>query len=107
LEGTVRRAGNRLRITVQLVNASDGYQLWSERYDREMTDVFEVQEAIANAIAARLRGTLDDQAGRLRAGHGTKNLEAYELLLKGRALQIKRGRFMPEAIACFERAIAL
>jgi TolB-like protein len=60
LEGSVRRAGPKLRITVQLVNAADGYQLWSERYDREMIDVFEVQEDIARAIAARLRGTLRD-----------------------------------------------
>jgi serine/threonine protein kinase len=53
LEGSVRRAGTRLRITTQLVNASDGYQLWSERYDREMTDVFEVQDEIAGSIATR------------------------------------------------------
>jgi serine/threonine-protein kinase len=107
LEGTVRRAGARLRITVQLVNAADGYQLWSERYDREMTDVFEVQDDIANAIATRLRVSLHGEAERARTRQGTRNLEAYELLLKGRALQIKRGRFLPQAIECFERAIAL
>ena len=107
LEGTVRRAGSRLRITVQLANAADGYQLWSERYDREMTDVFAVQDEIASAIATRLRGTLHDEANRSRARGGTKNIEAYELVLRGRALQIKRGRFMPQAIACFEKAIAI
>jgi len=107
LEGTVRRAGPRLRITVQLANAADGYQLWSERYDREMTDVFAVQDEIASAIATRLRGTLHAEADRSRAHRGTKNLEAYELVLRGRALQIKRGRFMTEAVACFERAIAI
>jgi len=107
LEGTVRRAGSRLRITVQLANAADGYQLWSERYDREMTDVFAVQDEIASAIATRLRGTLHAEADRSRAHRGTKNLEAYELVLRGRALQIKRGRFMTEAVACFERAIAI
>ena len=107
LEGSVRRAGQRLRITVQLVNAADGYQLWSERYDRELTDVFELQEEIANAIATRLRVALSEEAGRARARGGTKNLEAYEIFLRGRALQNKRGRFLPEAIACFERAIAL
>jgi serine/threonine-protein kinase len=106
LEGTVRRAGPRLRITVQLANAADGYQLWSERYDREMTDVFEVQDEIAGAIAKRLRGTLQaEDRGPARAG--TKNLEAYELFLKGRALQNKRGRFMAQAMDCFEKAIAL
>ena len=107
LEGTVRRAGPRLRITAQLVNAADGYQLWSERYDREMTDVFDLQEEIARAIATRLRGALAEESARTRARSGTKNLEAYELFLKGRALQIRRGRFMTEAIACLEKAIEL
>jgi serine/threonine protein kinase len=106
LEGTIRRSGPRLRITARLVGASDGYQLWSERYDREMTDVFEVQDEIAGAIAARLRVSLQADTDR-RAHRGTKSLEAYELLLKGRALQLKRGRFLWRAIECFERAIAL
>ncbi len=107
LEGSVRRAGARLRITVQLVKVADGYQIWSERYDRELTDVFEVQDEIAQAITSRLRGTLHEQADRTRARQGTKNLDAYELFLRGRALQTKRGRFMPQAIRCFEQAIAL
>ena len=107
LEGTVRRAGTRLRITAQLANAADGYQLWSERYDREMTDVFAVQDEIANAIATRLRGAMKGEADRVRARVGTKNLEAYELVLRGRALQIKRGRFMLQAVGCFEKAIAI
>jgi serine/threonine-protein kinase len=107
LEGTVRRSGPRLRITAQLVDVADGYQLWSERYDREMTDVFAVQDEIASAIAARLRGTMTAATDRSRTRGGTKNLEAYELLLRGRALQTKRGRFIPQAVACFERAIAL
>jgi len=104
LEGTVRRSGARLRITVRMVGAADGYQLWSERYDREITDVFAVQDEIAAAIATRLRGTIE---ARGPARGGTRNLAAYELLLRGRALQIKRGRFVPQAIACFEQAIAL
>jgi len=107
LEGSVRRAGSRLRITAQLVNAADGYQLWSERYDREMVDVFEVQEEIAKAIVSRLRGALNEESAQVVARRGTKNLEAYELFLRGRALQNKRGRFLAEAIECFERAIAL
>jgi serine/threonine-protein kinase len=107
LEGSVRRAGARLRITVQLVNAGDGYQLWSERYDREMTDVFELQDEIANAIAARLRVTLHGDAERARGRAGTRNLEAYELLLRGRSMHSRRGRFLRPAIECFERAIEL
>ena len=107
LEGTVRRAGARLRITTQMVNAADGYQLWSERYDREMTDVFAVQDEIAAAIATRLRGAMQTEANRRRARSGTTSIEAFELLLRGRAFQSKRGRFMSQATACFERAIAL
>ena len=107
LEGTVRRAGARLRITVQLVNAADGYQLWSERYDREMTDVFELQDEIATAIATRLRVSMADAAERGRGRAGTRNLEAYELLLRGRALHSRRGRFLRLAIDCFERAATL
>jgi serine/threonine-protein kinase len=107
LEGTVRRSGSRLRITVQLVDAAGGYQLWSERYDREMVDVFAVQDEIASAIAQRLRGTMRDETDRSRVRVGTRNLEAYELLLRGRALQTKRGRFLTEARMCFERAIEL
>ena len=107
LEGTVRRSGSRLRITVQLANAADGYQLWSERYDREMTDVFAVQDEIATAIATRLRGAMRGEADHNLVRAGTKNLEAYELLLRGRALLNKRGRFVSQARVCFEQAIAL
>jgi serine/threonine-protein kinase len=107
LEGSVRRAGNRLRITAQLVNAADGYQLWSERYDREMTDVFAVQDEIARAIASKLTVTLGGDAERTATRRGTSSLEAYESYLKGRALQLKRGPAILEAIPYFERAIAL
>ncbi len=55
LEGSVRRAGNRLRVTAQLVKASDGYHLWSQRFDREMTDVFAIQDEISQAIVEKLR----------------------------------------------------
>lgn len=61
LEGSVRKAGNHLKITVQLVNAADGYHLWSETYDREMKDVFAIQEEIASAIVQRLEVTLDSE----------------------------------------------
>src|SRR5712692_2963284 len=82
LEGSVRKAGNRIRITAQLVNVADGFQLWSERYDREMEDIFTVQDEIARSIADRLKVTLkgDDQQPLVKAG--TDNLEAYQLYLK-------------------------
>jgi serine/threonine-protein kinase len=106
LEGSVRRSGSRLRITAQLVNVQDGYQLWSERYDREMTDVFAVQDEIAGAIAAKLKLSLADGSER-GAARGTTSVEAYALFLKGRALQYRRGRGIVEARACFEQAVAL
>ena len=106
LEGTLRRSGSRLRITVQLVDAADGYQLWSDRYDRVIEDVFAVQDEIAATIADRLRLTLS----RDRAGAGrprTKSMAAYELYLKGRALLYRRGPSIKTAIECFEQAVAL
>jgi serine/threonine-protein kinase len=104
LEGSVRKAGNRLRITAQLINVADGYHLWSERYDRELTDVFEIQDEIAAAIATKLRGTL---AAETPQRHGTSNLEAYDLFLRGRALQWKRGRFVLDSTALLEKAVDL
>jgi serine/threonine protein kinase/tetratricopeptide (TPR) repeat protein len=106
LEGSVRRAGNRLRISAQLVNVVDGYHLWSERYDREMTDIFEVQDEIAGSIAQRLKVTLNrDRQASERAG--TDNLEAYQLYLKGRALLYRRGLNVHRAVECFDQAVTL
>ncbi|MGA9750679.1 MAG: protein kinase [Acidobacteriota bacterium] len=107
LEGTVRRSGSRLRITAQLVNAADGYQLWSERYDREMTDVFEVQDELAGAIAARLSIASRGGGGQVPPRRGTASVEAYELFLKGRALLVLRGRFILLAIPFLDRALEL
>jgi eukaryotic-like serine/threonine-protein kinase len=103
LEGSVRRAGNRIRVTAQLVTAADGSHLWSERYDRQMEDIFDVQDEIARAIADQLKVTLG-----VGVKQATKNLEAYELYLKGRHLANQR---LPEtvrrAIKAFEQAIKL
>jgi serine/threonine-protein kinase len=82
LEGSVRKAGNRLRITAQLVNVSDGYQLWSERFDRQFEDVFAIQDEIAKAIAEALKLQLGSEQQELVAP--AKNLEAYTRYLKGR-----------------------
>jgi TolB-like protein/Flp pilus assembly protein TadD len=107
LEGSVRRAGDHLRITAQLVNVTDGYHLWSERYDLEMKDIFDIQDEIARSIAERLRVSLERKREEPLVRAATKNLEAYELYLKGRALLSKRGSAIPHALACFERAVAL
>lgn len=83
LEGSVRKAGDRIRISVQLVNASDGYQLWSERYDREMKDIFDVQDDITLAVVEALKIKLlgDEKAALLK--RKTTNADAYEFYLRG------------------------
>jgi TolB-like protein/Tfp pilus assembly protein PilF len=107
LEGSVRKVGDRLRITAQLVNVAHGYHLWSERYDRELKDVFTIQDEIARSIAERLKLTLEgDRAERLVKA-GTKNLDAYQLYLKGRSLLYRRGIAIPQAAECFDRAVKL
>jgi non-specific serine/threonine protein kinase len=85
LEGSIRRAGDRLRITTQLVDTATGYPVWSERYDREMKDVFEVQDEIARKIAEALRIKLSRQEQEALAAKPTDNLQAYDLYLRGRS----------------------
>jgi non-specific serine/threonine protein kinase len=85
LEGSLRRAGDRLRITAKLVETSSGYAVWSERYDREMKDVFEVQDEIARKIAEALRIKLSRQEQDALASKPTDNLQAYDLYLRGRS----------------------
>jgi len=82
LEGSVRRAGSRLRVTAQLVKASDGYHLWSQRFDREMTDVFAIQDEISQAIVEKLRVRLTGERPLVK--RYTENLAAYDLCLKAR-----------------------
>lgn len=105
LEGSVRKVGNRLRITAQLVTISDGYHLWSERFDRELTDIFAVQDEIATAIASKLK--LSMKRGGELSKPPTNSVDAYERFLKGRPFYYIPGRRMNEAIGCFEGAIAL
>jgi serine/threonine-protein kinase len=90
LEGSVRKAGNRIRITTQLVNVDDGYHLWSERYDREMGDVFAVQDEIARAIVNTLKVKLLGERDAPLVKEATKNVEAYTHYLKGRYYWNKR-----------------
>ena len=84
LEGSVRRAGSRLRITAQLTSVRDGRTLWSERYDRELADVFAIQDEIARTIVDTLRSTLLQDLGDPTPVRYTANLRAYNLYLKGR-----------------------
>ena len=105
LEGSVRKSGNRLRITAQLVNAADGYHLWSERYDREMKDIFDVQDEITLAVVGALKVKLFGSLPPLEPP--TQHTGAYELYLKGRALLYQRGLSIGKAIDCFKQAVEL
>ncbi|UCG85106.1 MAG: protein kinase [Gemmatimonadota bacterium] len=107
LEGSVRKAGDQLRITAQLINVADGYHLWSHRFDRKLDDVFAIQDEIARAIADRLRVSLGTSGGHPVVTPPTANLEAYELYLRGRFLWSQRGLGLLKGLQCFEEALAL
>ena len=108
LEGTVRKAGKRLRLTAQLVNASDNTQLWAERYDRELEDVFAIQDEISASIVSALRVVLSDDEKRAIEQVPTANVEAYGFYLRGRQYFHQHRRKNHEyARQMFERAIEL
>jgi serine/threonine-protein kinase len=127
LEGSVRRAGSRVRVTAQLIEAATGYHLWSERFDRELTDIFAIQDDIATGIVSQLRVALgsplpelervrqfwETRYARLDATlqqlvkPRTSNVEAYELYLKGRAAVRHRGSELAGAVTAFEQAVRL
>jgi adenylate cyclase len=108
LEGSVRTAGDRVRITAQLVNAADGFHRWSETYDRELTDIFAIQTEIATAIADALRVSLSLEERARLATPPTVNLEAYQAYLLGRQRQEKfTTASNEEAIEYFQQAIEL
>ncbi len=110
LEGSIRKAGNRVRVTAQLIDGSSGGHLWAERYDRELTDIFEVQDDVTQHIVGALEVTLNAAEKALIVTGGTTNVDAHDNFLKGRALMfgLKRDREMFEqSTACFRRAITL
>lgn len=107
LEGSVRKSGNRLRITAQLINVADGYQLWSERFDRQLEDVFEIQDEIALSIVDVLKVKLLGNEKAVLRKRYTDNVQAYELYLKGRLWNRKTADGFKRAIEYFEQAIEL
>src|SRR6266478_4155137 len=108
LTGSLRRSGNRLRINTQLVDTHTDFPLWSERYDREMKDVFEVQDEIARKIAEALRVTLSPQELEALAVKPTENLQAYDLYLRGKRYARRLTRQDIEfALQMFENAVTL
>jgi len=105
LEGTIRRAGNRLRITAQLVEVATRHSVWAERYDRQIEDVFAIQDEIARSIAQALRITLTPQEERIIGIKPTENTQAYDFYLRGRSYT--RRENMDYALQMFEQAIKL
>lgn len=103
LEGSVRKAGERLRITVQLIDTESEEHLWAARYDRELVDVFEIQTEIAQSVAAELKGLLDTYNARQRP---TENIDAYKEYLKGRQFWARRSKTgLYKALVHFEAAV--
>jgi adenylate cyclase len=110
LEGSVRRAGKRVRITAQLIDAATGAHLWAERYDRDLTDIFEVQDDVTRRIVDALKLTLSPAENARLTDSGTSNIDAYDCALRGRELLLgnpkNRGTF-EQSKAFFTRAIEI
>ena len=107
LAGSIRKQGTRVRITVQLLNTRDGFQLWSEKYDRELDDIFSVQEEIALAVTDALKVSLLKKDRDLITKSYTPQPDAYEQYLKGRFNVIRRGSYILLALQHFQKAIEL
>jgi adenylate cyclase len=108
LQGSVRKVGNRVRIVIQLIDGPTGAQLWAERYDRELTDIFAVQDEVSTHIVSALAVTLTQGERRRLQRKDTDNLEAYDNYLRGRQLVFQRSaKAVEEARPLLERAIAL
>ena len=107
LEGSVRKSGNQLRVSTQLINVKDGYQLWSESYDRNLADIFAVQEDVARSIVAALRVRLAPARDSALADRPTHDLQAYDLYLKGRfAWNQRNAPGLLDAVKFLEQAVA-
>jgi adenylate cyclase len=107
LEGSVRRHANRLRITVQLINVQDGYHIWSEKFDRNMDDIFATQDEIALAITEQLKLTILGPELELITKVSTRNTKAYELYLKGKFFINRRGNYILQGLDLLKQAIAV
>ena len=108
LEGSVRRAGTRVRITAQLIDAGAGHHLWAERFDRDLADIFEVQDEVTSRIVATLAGKLAETERRRARSGQTENLEAYDCVLRGRELWYRfTAGANREARRLYEKAIEL
>jgi len=106
LEGSVRRSGDEIRITAQLIRASDGFHLWSNTYDRKLENIFAIQDDIATHIAEAMRVSMGISDGQASAPK-TIDPEVYDLYLRARALHRQRGEALLEAVELFEQALAI
>jgi TolB-like protein len=107
LEGSVRKSGNRIRISVQLIEAFTGFHLWSEKFDRELNDVFILQDEIAKAVEEKLQVTFGEKPAKPKVIQHTQNVDAYQLYLKGRSYTYRRGLHVFDALKCFEEALEI
>lgn len=108
VEGSVRKSGNRVRVSAQLITAKTGQQLWAERFDRDLEDIFAVQDEIAQNITAVLPGRVQHDVATQSTNKPTENMKAYELLLKGKALRDGLNPLdIAKAKACFEKVLEL
>jgi len=106
LEGSVRKGGNRVRITGQLIDAETGAHLWADRFDGLIEDVFELQDKVASSVAGVIEPTLQAAETARSAGRPTNDLTAYDLYLRGYAMAVSSARQAPEALRLMEQAIA-
>ena len=107
LEGSIRRSGKRLRVSVRLADVTNGFQLWSERYDRQDEDVFDVEDHIAASVVETLKVTLVNASGAPAPSRRSTNLDAYKLYLRGRHAWNQVGRGIESALDLFEQALEL
>ena len=107
LEGSVRKQGDQLRVTAQLINVADGFHIWSESFDRKMENIFAIQDEIALAITEKLKVTLFENEVEVIYKTPTQNDEAYHLYLKGRFYLNKRGAEMKKGLDYFQQAVDL
>jgi TolB-like protein/Tfp pilus assembly protein PilF len=107
LEGSIRRTGDRLRVSAQLIDAARGYHLWCDQYDRTLGDIFEIQDEIARAILSSLKGAVGGSARVPLVTRSTASIDAYVCYLQGRAFWHQRsGGYLERAMDCFGQAIA-
>ncbi|MGH8279215.1 MAG: hypothetical protein ACRETQ_06585, partial [Gammaproteobacteria bacterium] len=107
LEGSVQKAGDEVRINVQLVDTRSGYQLWSEKYDRKLTNIFAIEDDISSAIAGKLRVQLTGGGGQALVAQRAVDPRAHDFYLRGLTVLAVRGPGLRDAVAAFQNAVKI